>query len=65
MEKLTEDELKRLELNDSLIGLKIVEFLNLELTIEGRVKTDWGTKTPSGLARTIKRLIREVENGSN
>ena len=47
-------------------GKLIVELLNLKPikrgNQKGRFSTSFGTKTEEGLARSIKRIIMEVEN---
>ena len=41
---------------ESKLGSRIIDFLGLKRK-EGRVDTTWGTKTPSGIAACIIRLI--------
>ena len=43
------------------IGLEIIELLGLKVNKIGRVDTGWGDKTPTGLARTLKRIIEKVK----
>lgn len=44
---------------DSEIGESIAEMLELKVGKNGRINTTWGTKTFTGLTRSIERLIRE------
>jgi hypothetical protein len=66
----TQDKSHLCELADRLtnkhahkIGLAIADLLQLKRDREfkDRFPTCWGTKTPGGLARSILRLIAEVE----
>jgi hypothetical protein len=41
-------------------GLRLIALLNLPVKDNGRVDTDWGDKTPAGLARTVERVITEA-----
>jgi len=47
------------------IGLRLIEVLQLPRIRsgpeKGRVRTAWGTKTPTGLALVVKRMIKEGE----
>lgn len=43
------------------VGESLVKALNLKLNKEGRVTTEWGTKTPVGLFRTMVSQIEEIE----
>lgn len=47
---------------ETKIGEKLVNDLNLKLDKQGRVSTQWGTKTPVGLARTLFSQIEQVQN---
>lgn len=48
---------------DHLTGLEIIRALNLRVIRsgdqKGRVETDGGTKTPVGLARTIRAILEK------
>lgn len=46
------------DLADTAIGNNIIELLGLRVDrASGRVETSWGTKTPMGLARTMRRIM--------
>jgi hypothetical protein len=51
------------ETEETQRGELIVQLLNLKPSRRdgeaGRVDTEWGTKTPLGLYRTLKRIIEE------
>ena len=38
-------------------GEKLIEVLNLKVK-NGRVDTEWGDKTPLGLALTVERILK-------
>ena len=46
------------------IGNRLIELLDLKVKSNGRVNTSGGDKTPVGLAKTVKRLIEEAEQGN-
>jgi len=46
-------------------GEKLIDMLGLKVGKDGRVNTSWGTKTPLGLYRTLKRVIEESKNKVN
>jgi len=39
-------------------GEKLIEVLNLKVKKNGRVDTEWGDKTPLGLALTVERILK-------
>ena len=39
------------------IGARIIELLGLRVKKNGRVDTQWGDKTPSGLYLTLRRCL--------
>ena len=43
---------------DTAIGNKLIEMMQLKKE-NGRVNTEWGTKSPMGLARTVRRILAE------
>lgn len=52
---------EREDVRDDAIGAKLIELLALRVDHEGRVDTEWGDKTPRGLARTVRRVLEEGE----
>lgn len=43
---------------DHALGLELIDVMHLRRSrIDGRVPTAWGSKTPCGLARTIRRIV--------
>jgi hypothetical protein len=58
-----EDALKLKEsMNEGIVyeevGKKIIDFLFLKTDKDGRVKTNWGTKTPEGLAKSMLEIMK-------
>jgi len=51
-----------LDAQDTATGLKLAELLRLKMGSDGRYNTDWGTKTPMGLARCVQRIV-QPDNG--
>jgi hypothetical protein len=52
MSELTDEQAKEL-------GDKLIDILGLKVKRNGRVDTNWGDKTPEGLARTVQRILEE------
>lgn len=52
--KLTKTEAEK-------IGRNAVDFLNLVVASDNRVKTSWGTKSIEGLGRSLERLVVESQ----
>ena len=49
-------------MKNTLLGLQLIEVLQLKIKPNGRVDTRWGDKTPLGLALTVRRLIEETDH---
>lgn len=58
MKNLTEEQ-------ENQIGEEIIELLYLKIKKNGRVNTDFGDKTPLGLARTIFSIIGRFDTEKN
>lgn len=43
------------------VGLRLATLLDLKLGEDGRYETNWGRKTPIGLARCVDRIIKEEQ----
>jgi hypothetical protein len=52
--------LREKEETDKKIGLAIATCLSLKENEKGQFETLWGSKTPAGLARTIRRIMEET-----
>jgi len=39
------------------IGNELIKLLGLKVKQNGRIDTEWGDKTPAGLARTVYRIV--------
>ena len=42
------------------LGKRLIDLLSLRVRGDGRVITSWGTKTPTGLGATVRRIMGEV-----
>ena len=60
METLTKTQLLNIA-----TGQKVAELLSLKVGKDGRIKTDWGTKTIQGLGACINRIVEEESERIN
>jgi len=52
------EDIKMEEKQAKAAGEKLIEVLNLKVKKNGRVDTEWGDKTPLGLALTVERILK-------
>jgi hypothetical protein len=49
-----------MQIINGIIGDRIISFLMLKFNKQHLINTDWGTKTPTGIAASVKRIIQEA-----